>query len=268
VIDRRRGGDSNEATLRWLGQSGFAIGYRGELALIDPYLSDSLTKKYAATATPHVRISPKVVEPEELARTSITLLAATHQHSDHLDPETLAPIVRARRAQGEDVPLVAPEAWRALAAQRADIAPADVVGCDEGQTVRIGSFELTALASAHEQIEYDDDGHCRYLGYVIRVGGRTFYHSGDTLYYDGLADRLRPFAVDVALLPINGKVGNMSGADAARLACDAGVRLVVPCHYGMFAFNTADPAVEFIPACERIGQASRVVGLGETMMVA
>ena len=40
---------------------------------------------------------------------------------------------------------------------------------------------------------------------------------GDTVVFDGLAARLRPYAVDVALLPINGKVGNMSGTDAARL---------------------------------------------------
>ncbi|MCX6953623.1 MAG: MBL fold metallo-hydrolase, partial [Verrucomicrobia bacterium] len=39
----------------WLGQSGFLVGYGGEFLLFDPYLSDSLTKKYAATDKPHVR---------------------------------------------------------------------------------------------------------------------------------------------------------------------------------------------------------------------
>ena len=35
-------------------------------------------------------------------------------------------------------------------------------------------------------------------------GSITVYHSGDTLRYPNMADLLRPFAIDVALLPING----------------------------------------------------------------
>ena len=31
----------------WLGQSGFLLQWKGNRILIDPYLSDSLTKKYA-----------------------------------------------------------------------------------------------------------------------------------------------------------------------------------------------------------------------------
>ena len=47
-------------------------------------------------------------------------------------------------------------------------------------------------------------------------------------------------------LPINGRAperrvaGNLSGAEAARLAKSIGARLVIPCHYEMFEFNTAD----------------------------
>ena len=76
-------------------------------------------------------------------------------------------------------------------------------------------------------------------------GGDVIYHSGDTVVVDGLE---RP-RVDVAILPINGPVGNMDGADTARFAQDIRARLVVPCHYEMFAFNTADPA-EFTAACD------------------
>ena len=35
--------------LWWLGQSGYLLQWRGKRVLIDPYLSDSLTKKYAVT---------------------------------------------------------------------------------------------------------------------------------------------------------------------------------------------------------------------------
>jgi hypothetical protein len=36
--------------------------------------------------------------------------------------------------------------------------------------ITAGPFTITAIASAHETIEYDADGACRYLGYVLRFG--------------------------------------------------------------------------------------------------
>jgi hypothetical protein len=41
------------------------------------------------------------------------------------------------------------------------------------------------------------------LGYVLEFGGWTIYHSGDTVRYEGMTEKLRSFRTDVALLPIN-----------------------------------------------------------------
>jgi len=44
--------ESNESLiLWWLGQSGYLIQYQGHRLLLDPYLSDSLTHKYADDGT-------------------------------------------------------------------------------------------------------------------------------------------------------------------------------------------------------------------------
>ena len=255
----------NAIVIWWLGQSGFAIRYRDDCLVIDPYLSDSLTTKYAGTATPHVRIQPRIVAPEDLARAPITALLSTHHHTDHLDPETLGPIVTTLKDAGQTIPVVAPETWRALAAERAGVDAASIIGMDEGTTIQIGAFEIVAIAAAHEEVEYDARGRRKCLGYVLRTSVATIFHSGDTVFYEGLPARLRPYGVDVALLPINGKVGNMSGADAARTAHAAGIKLVVPCHFDMFEFNTADPAAEFIPECERLGQKYKVLAPGDSL---
>ena len=55
----------------------------------------------------------------------------------------------------------------------------------------------------------------------------------------------------------------MSGVDAARLGKAIGAKIVIPCHYDMFEFNTADSAEEFIPECQRLGQPYRVLQLGK-----
>ena len=81
-----------------------------------------------------------------------------------------------------------------------------------------------------------------------------------------MAERLRPHAVDVALLPDQRPgCGNMDGADAARLAHAIGARCAIPCHYDMFAFNTADRRTSSSGECERLGQPYRVLRTGERL---
>lgn len=89
-----------------------------------------------------------------------------------------------------------------------------------------------------------------YLGYVLRDGHVTLYHAGDTIPYHGLVEALAPLAIDLALLPINGRdyfrqqrgiAGNLDAREAAELALLLGVETVIPMHYGMFAGNTASP---------------------------
>ena len=41
--------DDGQFRLWWLGQSGFLLQWRGHHLLLDPYLSESLTKNYAET---------------------------------------------------------------------------------------------------------------------------------------------------------------------------------------------------------------------------
>src|SRR5256885_2544424 len=84
--------DENNFHLWWLGQSGYLLLWKGKKVLIDPYLSDSLTKKYASTNKPHVRMSERVVDPSLLK--NISIVTSSHNHTDHLDGETLIPIIK------------------------------------------------------------------------------------------------------------------------------------------------------------------------------
>ncbi len=254
----------DELRLWWLGQSGFLIRVGGRRLLLDPYLSDSLTTKYAATDKPHTRMTRRVIAPERL--TQVDVITSSHHHTDHLDADTLRPLLAVNPAAA----LVIPEANRAFVAERLALDAARPVGLDDGQTVNVAGCEVTGVAAAHDELERDDAGRHRFLGYMIRAAGWTIYHSGDTLLYPGLTEKLRAFApIDIALLPINGTkperrvAGNLDGTEAARLAQAIGARCVIPCHYEMFAFNTADPRELFIPECERLGQPHRVLRAGE-----
>ena len=242
--------------LWWLGQSGFLVQFEGFHLLLDPYLSDSLTFKYARTDKPHVRMTERAIDPARLD--FIDVVTSSHAHTDHLDAETLGPLRYANPA----LRLVIPEANRDVVAERLRVDPAWPVGLAVGDQVEVGPFAIEAVPAAHEALAP------QYVGYVVRCGPWTVYHSGDTVRYDGMADLLTPMAIDVALLPINGRAperrvaGNLDATEAAELGRDIGARVVIPCHYEMFTFNTADPAA-FVAACQALGQRGDVVRCGE-----
>lgn len=250
--------------LWWLGQSGFLVKWQEKFLLFDPYLSDSLTKKYALTHKPHVRMTELAIQPDHL--NFIHLVTSSHNHTDHLDGETLKPLSQANPA----LKMVIPEANRAFVVERIGSDPAFPTGLNAGESVKIEDFTLTAVPAAHEQLEIDEQGRHRYLGYVAEFGEFAIYHSGDTILYEGMAEILRPFQVDLALLPINGRdpkrgvAGNLNAEEAAWLGKTIGAKLVVPCHYDMFTFNTADPA-DFAAAAKRQGQSFQILQCGERL---
>ena len=250
----------------WLGQSGFLLQHNGKHLLFDPYLSDSLPEKYADTDKPHVRISELVIDPARLNR--IDVVTSSHNHTDHLDAETLLPLI----AANPTIRFVIPEANRAFIANRLGTDPAWPTGLIDGQTTIVGDFIIHGVPAAHNQRERDEQGFDKFMGYVVDVGPYTVYHSGDTLWYDGMVDVLRPFNIDVAFLPINGNkpergvAGNLDPDEAARLGRDIGAKLVIPHHYDLFEFNTADPA-DFVRACEQYGTPYKVMQLGEGIVV-
>lgn len=248
--------------LWWLGQSGFLLHHEGRFALLDPYLSDSLTLKYAATDKPHMRMTRRVVDPAKLS--FVHVVASTHNHTDHLDAETIKPLI----AGNPKLKLVAPEANREFVAQRLGVALNVPEGVEDGMSVRAGGFEFHGVPAAHERRELDDQGRDRFMGYVVKAGRWSVYHAGDTVLYDGMVEKLEQFNIDVAILPINGRspqrrvTGNLDGREAAQLARMIGAGVVMPCHYEMFEFNTASPQ-QFMAECEKIGQPYKVLRAGE-----
>ena len=260
-----RASDKRDGSFRlwWLGQSGFLLQWQGIHALLDPYLSDSLTKKYTQSDKPHVRMTELAIDPAQLS--FIDVITSSHNHTDHLDAETLVPIL----AGNPSPKLVVAESNRAFVADRLGIDPAIPIGVDDGTTVEVSDIRFSGVASAHETVERDEQGRARFLGYVLQFGKWTLYHSGDTVRYTGMAEKLRPFGVQVALLPINGRAperrvaGNLSGPEAAQLGKDIGASTVIPCHFEMFEFNTAPPD-EFVTECRRLEQPCHVLRCGES----
>ena len=251
----------------WLGQSGFLTQWKDQRILIDPYLSDSLTRKYASTDKPHVRMSELVVDPTHLK--GIDIVTSSHNHTDHLDAETLLPLM----TSNPNMNLIIPEANRAFVSER--------LGCEENWPIGLNDNRLLehysginihGIPAAHNTLDRDSKGQCHYMGYVFEFGPWCVYHSGDTLWHQDIIKALKPFRIDVAFLPINGNkperrvAGNLNAQEAVRMAQTINAGLVIPCHYHMFEFNTVEPD-EFVEIATVEKVTFKVMEIGERWTV-
>ena len=256
--------EQGQVAIWWLGQSGYAIKTTSMTFYVDLYLSEHLTRKFADTPKPHVRITHAPLRGRDLR--NVRYVFSSHKHSDHLDPGTMPHIF----TKNPDARLILPHAI----AKHADSFGLDssrFIPTNGDDTLELDALTVHVLPSAHENFDYDHTVGYPYVGFVFEVDGVTLYHSGDTVVYEGLAERLAKFNLDIAFLPINGtderrrklKVPpNMNGDEALALAAQIGNPLIIPHHYDMFTLNTADVNV-FAQAAQAANHPHQVLQCGE-----
>lgn len=252
-----------QAAVWWLGQSGYAIKTQNKLLYFDLYLSEYLTEKYAGTEKPHIRMTRAPLRGGDLRAGNLAFVS--HCHGDHLDPETL-------RALWRSVPrirVILPQRCVELGIQ---LGLSRMIPLSGEDAIRIGGVMVYAVPAAHPNIDRDPAlGHA-FLGYVVDVDGVRFYHSGDTTVYPELAEHLISLAPNWLFLPINGAVSpdtppNMNIDEAIALAQAVGGEIpVIPMHYDMFTFNTADVRL-FSERAARAGVPHHVLQCGERFII-
>ena len=230
--------EKTKITITHLGQTGFEIRANGVCILIDPYLSysvddgDKWVRRFAPPVTPsHV--------------TDADAVLLSHDHLDHVDPETLSGIASASPGCR-----FAASAWYAnRRLTEIGIPPERIIPLTADEPVRLAEgITVTPIPAAHEELHPCIPGGFEELGFIIDVDGRRIYHGGDTCVYDGLCDRIKGAAV--AILPVNGRdeerhrmncIGNMNADEAAKLAYDAAAKLVIPSHWELYELNGETP---------------------------
>ena len=226
----------------WLGQSGFVVRSQRYSFVFDPYLSTTLedATKEMVPEILHIRMTPIPVLPEEL--TGVDYIICSHDHGDHYDAASVKGLLQGSPAAKIIVPPAAVPSLIRDGIERERIIP---VG--EGDRYCQEDMEVTAIRAKHNQFDESPEYGFPYVGYFVKTEGRTLYHGGDTILFDELPQLLKERKIDVGFMAINGyddvriKAGfqsNCTYQEAAELAKQAGVKLMIPCHYDMFTANT------------------------------
>ena len=196
----------------WIGQAGLLIETKGKKILVDPYLSDSV-----------VKVNPRNYRRQPVDKRFLEMqpdvLVFTHNHLDHLDPETVPYYLQ--REQG--VLVLSPNSC--FTEVKKFGGNHNYVKFDRHCEWTEGEVHFKAVLAQHSDPTP--------IGVIIDDGETRIYITGDTLYdSDIFEDITQP--IDVLFLPINGVGNNMNKTDAARFTRKIAPKKVVPLHWGMF----------------------------------
>ena len=219
----------------------------GRYLLLDPYLSDSLTEKYAGTAD--------AARADDATRRRPG--AARLRRRRHLQPRPHRPS-RSGDAQAlRPRALVCPAGLRDLASERAGVVP----HVDRRRRDRRGRPASASRLCAPTMTSPEGPS----ASSSNAAGGRSTTPATrprTQVSVSGCA-RLRSTSPSCRSTVSS---GTWTAAEAARVAKEAGARLAIPCHYDMFEFNTAAPD-DFVVTCASLGQPYRVLRAGERLTI-
>ncbi len=143
----------------------------------------------------------------------------THAHGDHYSTDDLA------RIRAPKTVFVAP----------ADVAKeltGNVKAVRPGERIDAAGIKLEtvpAYNSKPDRLEAHPKAN-NWVGYILKLGDRTYYHAGDTDHNP----ELEQIRADVAFLPIGDGGYVMTVDEAAGLAKAMKPRLAVPMHFGFY----------------------------------
>lgn len=257
----------NSMAIWGFGQMGIGIKTSKTMLYIDLCLSDIVREQVDSHWK---RAYAPPIQPEAIQNADYYLI--THEHLDHLDPATIVPILKNNPA----LRFVCP-AWCKARLLELGIQASHIICPEAFQSIELADSDvcLTAIPTAHYELDYDADLGYRWYSYLIEANGVCFYHGGDTIIYPEYLNHLKnaPQA-DIAILAVNGRdyfreiegpaIGNLLPVEAVRISQMLGWDILIIGHNDMYPFNTI-PYSEIATALEKLAprQKYKVLQPGE-----
>lgn len=198
--------------IRFIGHAAFEFEAGDARVLVDPFLAPN---------NPVAKVSAEEVDP--------THILITHAHADHVGDA----VALAKRTGAACVAIVELARWLS------DQGVEEVSDPNLGGTATFEWGSVKLMPAWHTNTAPDGTTIGPAAGLLVKIGGKTIYHLGDTALFGDLRLVGERNEIDVALVPIGGHF-TMDRHDAAY-ACELiGASTVIPCHYNTFPKVAAD----------------------------
>ncbi|MGG4480764.1 metal-dependent hydrolase [Paenibacillus illinoisensis] len=221
------------------GHSSVQLGTEEKSLIIDPFLRGN---------------ELAVTKPEDIKTDAVLL---THAHMDHiLDAE---PIAKANNAKVVAiVELATYMSWKGL----------ETIGMNMGGTVDLDFAQAKMIQAFHSSgIVLEEEQRIMYAGmpagFIIKIGGKTILHAGDTSLFSDMKMIGDRHQIDVAFLPIGGHF-TMGPEDALQAAEWFNAELTIPVHYDTFPLIRQD-SENFVQQLAAKGLKGQVLAPGESI---
>jgi L-ascorbate metabolism protein UlaG (beta-lactamase superfamily) len=239
--------NADQVRVTWIGHSGFYVEMGKRSVVLDPNWANWLGFLK--------RIREPGLHLHELPEVDLVLVS--HAHHDHMHKKSLKSL---QSSSGVVVPTGSASLVKRLGF------PA-VHEMEVWDMLDFDGLEVVHTPAMHWGARFIHDTHRDYGGYVIRSGGRTVYHCGDSAYFPGFEEIGRKHDIDIALMPIgaydapSGRDVHMNPEEAVRAFMELGAKVLIPRHYGTFPLGNEpvnEPVERLLREADRLGVANCV----------
>jgi L-ascorbate metabolism protein UlaG (beta-lactamase superfamily) len=240
--------DMGKVRITWIGHATFFLQFAGHSVIVDPNWA-----KWHGPVKRHRQPGFALRSVPE-----VDLVLVTHAHFDHLHKPSLK-ILQARDG------IVVPQGSGSLVRKLGFPATHEMRIWDH---LDFAELEIIHTPCHHWGARFIHDTHRDYGGYIVRTGGKSIFHCGDSAYFDGFTDIGKRFDIDVALMPIgayespSGRDVHMNPEEAVRAFADLGAKVLIPMHYGTFPLGNEphhEPVERLLMEADRLGISERIL---------
>lgn len=234
--------------ITWIGHASFYVQFAGHSVIVDP--------NWANWHGPVKRLLQPGLKLREVPEVDLVLV--THAHFDHLHKPSLK-VLKAKEG------IIVPKGSGSLVRRLGFSAVHEVRAWDE---LLFQELQVVHTPCFHWGARYVHDTHRDYGGYLIRAGGKSVFHCGDSAYFDGFEEIGRRHEIDVALMPIgaydapSGRNVHMNPEEAVRAFADLGAKVLIPMHYGTFPLGNEphdEPVERLLMEADRLGISEQIL---------
>lgn len=240
--------DIDKVRVTWIGHASFFLQFAGHSVIVDP--------NWAKWHGPVKRRRQPGLNLHGVPEVDLVLV--THAHFDHLHKPSLK-ILQAREG------IVVPRGSGSLVRKLGFPATHEMKIWD---ALNFSELEVIHTPSHHWGARFIHDTHRDYGGYIVRAGGKSVFHCGDSAYFDGFTDIGKRCEIDIALMPIgayespSGRDVHMNPEEAVRAFADLGAKAMIPMHYGTFPLGNEphdEPVERLLMEADRLGISEKII---------